>query len=103
MNDLAFDPCYQRVTSDQNIQSELQAIQDLYVYSGEIIPPHAPKTRVKPVQVNCFVDSDHAGEIATQLYQTGIILYCKLVPIIWYSKWQNKVEISTFGEEFVAL
>ena len=33
-NDLALDPFYQRVTSDQNIQSKLQAVKDLYVDAG---------------------------------------------------------------------
>ena len=36
-------------------------------------------------------------------YQTGIILYLKNAPIIWYSKRQATVEPSTFGAEFVVL
>ena len=34
-NDLAFDLCYQQVTSDQNIQSKVQEMKDLYVDAGE--------------------------------------------------------------------
>ena len=34
-NDLAFDKCYQSVTSDKNIQIKVQAMKDLYVDTGE--------------------------------------------------------------------
>ena len=34
INNLAFGPCYQRVTSDQDIQSKVQAVKDLYVDAG---------------------------------------------------------------------
>ena len=61
-NDLAFDTCYQRVTSDQDTQNKVQAMKDLYVDSGEEIPPNAPKPRGKPVQVNSFVNYYNAGE-----------------------------------------
>ena len=37
------------------------------------------------------------------IYGTGIIVYCNLSPVLWYSKRQNTVETSTFGSEFVAL
>ena len=67
------------------------------------MPLNAPAPRGLPLQVNCFVDSDHAGDRITRRSQTGIILYCNSAPIIWYSKRQNTVESSTFGSEFVAL
>ena len=35
MNDLVFDTCYQRVSSDQNIQIKVRAMKDLYVDAGE--------------------------------------------------------------------
>ena len=102
-NYLAFDPCYQRVTSDQNIQSKVQMIKDLYVDAGEEITPNPPKPRGKLVQVNVFVNYDHAGDRETWRSQTGIILYCNLALIIWYSKNQDKFESSTFGAECLAL
>ena len=33
--DIAFDPCHQHVTSDQNIRSKVQAMKDLYPDDGE--------------------------------------------------------------------
>ena len=73
MNDISFDTCYQRVTSDQNIQSKIQVVKDLYVDSREEIPPNSPKPGGKPVQVHCFVDSGHVGDRAIQISQTGVI------------------------------
>ena len=49
VNDLAFYPCYQHVTSDQNIQSKVQALKDLYVDDGGEIPPNVLNPRGKPV------------------------------------------------------
>ena len=62
-----------------------------------------PHLEVNPVEVNCFVDSDHSGDKVTQRSQTVILLYLNSAPIIWYYKRQNTVESSTFGSEFVAL
>ena len=70
----------------------------MHVDAGEETRPNDPKPRVKPVQVNSFVNSDHAGKISTQLSKTGMILYCNPAPIICYSKRQNKVETSTLWQ-----
>ena len=51
-NDLAFDSCYQRVTSDQYIQGRFQAMRDLYADVREDIPPNYPKPSEKLIQVN---------------------------------------------------
>ena len=66
-------------------------MKGFYVDAGDEFPPNAPQPIRKPVQVNCFVGSDHAGDRATQKYQTGVILYCDSAPIIWYSKRKNTV------------
>ena len=73
----------------------------LYVDLGEEITPNAPKPRVKPVQVNCFVDSDHAVDRSTRISQTWIVLYCNSAAILYYSKMRNMVECSSFGAEFI--
>ena len=102
-NDIAFDPMYQQVNSDQNTKQKIQAMKELYADAIEDLPHNAPKPRGRPVQVNCFVDSDHAGDRMTRRSQSGILLYLNSAPIMWYSKRQNTVESSTFGSEFVAL
>jgi hypothetical protein len=55
------------------------------------------------VQINVFVDANHAGNRLTRRSHTGILIYLNRSPIIWYSKAQKTVESSTFGSEFVAL
>jgi hypothetical protein len=59
--------------------------------------------RGNSVQINCFVDVDHAGNRITRRSQTGILIFLNRAPIIWYSKSQNTVETSSFGSEFVAM
>ena len=78
-------------------------MKEIYVDATEELPTNAPPPRGNHVQVNCFVDSDHAGDKLTRRSQTGILLYCNSAPITWYSKRQTTVESSTFGAEFVAL
>ena len=55
------------------------------------------------MQINGFVDADHAGNRVTRRSHTGILLYLNCAPIIWFSKAQSTVESSTFGSEFVAM
>ena len=55
------------------------------------------------MQINCFVDADHAGDKITKRSQTGVLIFCNMAPIFWYSKKQNTVETSTFSAKFVAL
>ena len=102
-NDLAFDPLHHLVENDGVIKIRTEAMKALYPDAVEDLPPNAPEPRGNSVQINCFVDSDHAGDRLTRRSQSGIILYCNSAPIVWYSKRQNTAESSTFGSEFVAL
>jgi hypothetical protein len=61
-----------------------------------------PEARGNAIQINCFVDADHAGNRVTRRSHTGILIFINRAPIIWYSKAQNTVESSTFGSEFIA-
>ncbi len=76
---------------------------DFYKGAEEKLPPNAPPPRGQPVQINCFVDADHAGNQVTRRSQTGILIFLNRSPITWFSKAQNTVETSTFGSEFTAL
>jgi uncharacterized protein len=76
---------------------------DFYPDAKEPLPPNAPEPRGKMVQVNCFVDADHAGNKITRRSHSGILIYLNSAPIDWYSKRQNTVESSSFGSEFIAL
>ena len=78
-------------------------MKELYTDAVEDLPSNAPEPRGKSVQINCFVDADHASDKITRRAQMGILIYLNQTPIIWFSKKQNTVESSTFGSEFVAL
>ena len=76
---------------------------DFYGDVSEAIPPNMPQPRGKNVKMSCFVDADHAGNLATRRSHTGIFIFLNKSPIVWYSKRQNTVETSTFGSEIVAM
>ena len=102
-NDLAFDPAYQNVINTKEMDFRKSEMKSIYADAEEDLPQNAPQPRGRPIQINCFVDSDHAANIITRRSHTGILLYCNSAPILWYSKRQTTVESSTFGSEFVAL
>ena len=62
-----------------------------------------PEPRGNAVDITCFVDANHAGNIVTRRSHTGVLIFVQNAPILWYSKRQNTVESSSFGSEFVAL
>jgi hypothetical protein len=71
----------------------------------EAVPPIAPPClRGKDVDLQMFVDSDHAGDKRTRRSRTGFIIYLNMAPIVWYSKKkQATIETSIFGAEFDAM
>ena len=79
------------------------AMKELYPDAEDPLPPNMPELRGKQVNINCFVDSDHAGNRVTLRSHTGIMIFINMAPIHWYSKKQNTIESSTFGAEFIVL
>ena len=77
--------------------------RDFYGDLTEELPPRMPEPLGKAMDITCFVDADHAGNIITRRSHTGILIFIQNAPIIWWSKKQNTVESSSFGSEFVAL
>jgi len=97
---LVFDPQY---VSWNKAEFQEYDWQEFYKDAAEAIPPNAPEARGQPVQINAFVDANHAGNKITRQSHAGILIYLNYAPIIWYSKAQNTVESSTFGSEFIAM
>ena len=81
-NVLAFDTCNWRVTSDQDNQSKVQAMKNLYVDDGEEISPNVLKPIGKSVQVNYLANYNHARDGTTRRSKLEIILHCNSAPII---------------------
>ena len=99
-SNMVFDPNYTTWDSEAFVQ---QNWTEFYKDAKEQLPPNAPKPRGHPVQINGFVDADHAGNRITRRLHTGILLYLNCAPIIWFSKAQSTIELLTFGSEFIAM
>lgn len=100
---IVFDP--KSVELDENAfhTPDAKAWHDFYGDLAEELPPRMPTPRGNAVDITCFVDANHAGNVVTRRSQTGILIFVQNAPIIWHSKKQNTVESSSFGSEFVAL
>jgi hypothetical protein len=97
---VVFDPTYHDVDMRAFIKTDRKP---MYGDVKEVIPPNAPFTRGKAIDLHLFVDSDHAGEHFTRRSRTGFVIYLNMAPIVWFSKRQPTVESSMFGAEFVAM
>ena len=100
---LVFDPT--RVELDESSFAEvgIDGWNDFYGDMVEELPPRMRTPQGRPVDITCYVDANHAGNVVTRRSHTGIIIFVQNAPIIWPSRRQNTVESSTFGSEFVAM
>ena len=76
---------------------------DFYEGTVEAIPPNAPPTREKQVDIHMLIDSNHAGNKWTRRYRTMFMIYMNMSFINWYSKKQSTIETSVLGMEFVVM
>jgi len=98
---IVFDP--KTIDLDLNHIRLNEDWSEFYPDAREEIPRNRPRPLGNPVRINCFVDANHAGNVATRRSHTGVLIMVQNAPIIWYSKRQNTVESSSFGSEFIAL
>ena len=96
---LVLDPSYATMYMDW---FEYHYWKPFYGQAKEAIPPDAPAARGKEVELCCYVDVNHAGDLKTHRLKTGLLIFLNKSPIDWYSKSQNAVEYVVFGVEFVA-
>ena len=78
-------------------------MKELYSDAVDELPPNMPQPLGKPINLNIFVDADHAGNKITRRSHTGIIIFGNMTPLNWLSKRQNTVETSTYSSEMIAL
>ena len=97
---ICFDGMYPHVDERQFTRYDWE---DFYRGVEEAIPPNMPEARRLDVIITYFVDANHAGNVKDRRSQTGILMFVNKAPIIWYSKRQSTVEVSTFGAEFCAM
>lgn len=74
-----------------------------YSYYVEDIDPRFPEPLSEELNINIFVDADHRHDKTTGRSITGLIAFVGSTPVIWSSKRQSCVQLSTFGAEFTAL
>jgi hypothetical protein len=69
----------------------------------QLIPEDNPEPRGKVVQMTCWADSDHAGNVVARRSRTGVLIFCNLSPNVIHSKKQGSIETSSFGSECMAM
>ena len=67
----------------------------------EELPSKMPDPHGRAIIIYSLVDANHAGNVMTRRSHTGIIMFIKNAPIIWFSKIQITVKADTFGSELV--
>ena len=74
-----------------------------YKYFHEEIDPFFPPPKIAELDINFFVDSDHAHDIVTGRSISGVLGFVGSTPITCIARRQGCVQTSTFGSEFTAL
>jgi hypothetical protein len=98
---MVFDPSVPDIDESKFIRDDWTAAA--YGECREELPSNMPKPRGVAFTLRAFVDSDHAGDVATRRSRTGFVIFLNSAPIYWFSKKQTSVETSSFGSEFIAM
>ena len=91
---------------DERIAKRFNKDAEWYDFYGDVkeeVPSDAPIPLGRPVEINAWIDADHAGDRLTRRSHTGILIFVQGAPIFWFSKRQATIESSTFGSEIVAM
>ena len=62
-----------------------------------------PDLKVKPIIITTFVDADHAHDLETRRFVTGVLMFLNKTPIHWCIMRQNTVETSNYVSELVEM
>jgi hypothetical protein len=66
--------------------------------ANEQIPRNMPEPLGHYIATTCYVDADHGECKAIWQSHTGLIKCVNQAPFVWFSKHQNKIESSTYGQ-----
>ena len=97
---MVYDPSYPKINMSD---FKTRDWTEFYGSVKEPIPPNAPPSRGKPVDLRMYVDSDFAGNKVRRRSRTGFFVLLNSALIQWVSKRQPTIEMSVFGAEFVAM
>jgi hypothetical protein len=73
-----------------------------YPDAGEEIPKDLPPEKGPRVRMTVYVDVDHAHDLVTRRFITGILVMLNNTPNRWISERQKKDEISFYDSDFIA-
>lgn len=99
---LYFDPTIPNIDYGQ-FTTRREDFAEHYRDAEEPLPHNMPKARGRSLTITAFVDASHAANKKTRRSHTGYLIFLNRSPILWYSKRQTTVEVSTFSSEFIAL
>jgi len=85
---LVFNPAYLEIDDRRFKDVDWK---DFYPKASDELPPGMPEPLGLPVDVSCFVDADHAGNLLTRRSHSGVLIFQNKALVVWYSKWQNTV------------
>ena len=86
-----------------NFRTKKEDFAEIYRHAEEPMPHRMPQSRGQSVTTRAYVDPSHAANKVTRRSHTGFVIFMNRAPIVWYSKRQQTVEMSTFSAEFIAL
>jgi Reverse transcriptase (RNA-dependent DNA polymerase) len=92
----SIDPKYETVKLKEDFGGQ-------YQYFQEDLDPKFPEPIVPEMDINIFVDANHAHDKVTGRSVTGLFCFVGSTPVSWRSKRQASVQTSTFGAEFTTL
>jgi len=95
--------CMDKATPEafKELKRAIKFVLDTKNYGLKIEPKADPKALVW--NMVCYCDSDYAGDRATQKSVSGFILFLMGVAILWRSKAQQSVTLSSSEAEYVSL
>ena len=103
MDHMSYDINWIPKRNESSPLERAEAMKEIYADAIDELPHNMPEPLGMPIDINAFGDADHAGNKVTRRSHTGVLIYCNMAPILWFSKKQNTIESSTFGSEFIAL
>ena len=83
----------------------IHIITEVSFLSSFNIPPHRGRLELLIGFSNTYIPTRRAAVLYLMTWksQSRILIFLNNAPITWYNKWQNTVEASRFGLEFIVL
>ena len=85
-------------------EDRAMAMNEIYTDVTDLLPHNMPEPLGNGIDINKFVDADHAGNKVTRRSYIGVVRYI----VTWHQSYdtqrkKNTVESSAFSSEFIAL